>query len=732
MNMNSTFKSKFAAALMVALCLVLNSCKTDDGPKDEPTPPTPPDTPVVNAPTVEVSTDEVKRFAATFTITSDTAEEYAYRLREYKYTGTSEKLFEAEETVVGQFDDSHSFTFTLEGLEKDTEYLLYAATRISKDTLLYSEMIEIPFSTEIPYTDLITVDEIGLNHATYHIEKPEDCQLYRHLIVDKLDFIYFHNVVGATHTSYLDSFGVTEKQSKDIVVDEYFVDLYGYVTNIYSDMDYIVIAGTGNEEKMTEANTHYVEFSTPVAEPLEADIQIEVQNIQSTSADVVISVPENVDRYRVFVFSEYDYTVAITEDEDMVRRYILGDWADDSNEFDRSTELTIQNLNPNSLYKVGIVAFDEQMREQVLLYDFTTTDPVLPLPEFDIEVIKTDTPWNSVKINVNITNSAIEAKAFVTTRNKYEAVLAQPDVTMEMIIYNNGIVFYESELYAALHGGHTFSYTNLQAQTDYVFGIMATNEESMSNYQIYDFATETAPVVDNQWKEVLPGEYTATGTDVNGNLVSFDITIAKGVNEATTQLYQSQNRLVCLGFEPSGVEYHSPEQLLANGWAANEEEANTNYGPKFYIEFNQDGSITTGVSPTFPDGGHYLEEPMAKFNGTTLWFQGLYTEEGDDYIYKNPAPHPIDVLDDGNTIVIYPNQTYNQWTERYYQYYPGVYRSETYSYGGDSPFYAQGGDGTLVLTRKTSQQTRQYVPTEDLVIIPTVDFTLHERNFRNR
>ncbi|MBR5249975.1 MAG: hypothetical protein IKV28_05260 [Bacteroidales bacterium] len=729
MTLNSHIRT--LAAILFVWTLLISSCQTE---KPQPTPPPAPEEelPILTAPSVTVSTDEVHRFSATFTLSTDHGEEYAYRLREYKYTASPDKLFASNEAIVGSFDETNQIAFTLTDLKKDTDYLLYAATRISKDTLLYSQMIEIPFSTNVPYTDFITLEQNGLNHISYHIEKPEDAVLYRHLVVDKLDFIFFQNSVGATHSSYLDSFGLTEKNSKDIQVHETFSDLYGYTTNIFSDMEYVIIAGTGEtDEKMTPQATQYLEFTTPVAEPLDADIHVEVLNIGSITADVHVTIPEEVDRYRIFVMSEADYRVALNEDEDMVRRYIMGDWTDRSNEYKKSIEFTANGLTPNTPYKVGLMAFDEAMREQLLIVDFSTEDPTLPLPEFDIRLGNNDTPWKSATLEVKITN-AVSAKAFVATRSQYDAVLDREGTTPESIIYANGIPLTESELYAAQHGGIAITYSNLSPITEYVYGIMATNTESMSSYEIFHFSTETAPVVDNEWKSVLPGNYTATAFNHLGEAVSFDITIATGVNEKTRQKYQALNRLVCLGFDAAGVSYHSPEQLLEQGWASTEEEANQNYGPKFYLEFNMDGSITTGVPPTYDNGYYYLDEPMAHFNGTTLWFEGLYTDPGDDYVYKSPAPHPVEILNNGNTIIIHPHIQYNEWSEKYYTYYPGVYCGNDHAYGGTAAFYAQGGDGTLVLTRKSDNISQFHQPLTSLQVISSTEFTMHERNFRNK
>ena len=65
-------------------------------------------------------------------------------------------------------------------------------------------------------------------------------------------------------------------------------------------------------------------------------------------------------------------------------------------------------------------------------------------------------------------------------------------------------------------------------------------------------------------------------------------------------------------------------KLLANGWVANEE-ANAGYGPKWFIEFNSDNTISTSA----PINGE-LDYTMAKFNGKELYFHGYAKRPNSD------------------------------------------------------------------------------------------------------
>ena len=158
----------------------------------------------------------------------------------------------------------------------------------------------------------------------------------------------------------------------------------------------------------------------------------------------------------------------------------------------------------------------------------------------------------------------------------------------------------------------------------------------MSTSYVYNFKTGAEPVVETTLFDKLKGEYTARITDIDGVPHTFDVTIADGVNDATREAYKAQNILVCLGFDPCGVAYNSPEDLLKKKWAKNEEEANRNYGPKWFLEIDENDKITTykhAVASSSYDAVNNVElvdyaadgeDPMASFNNQTIWFKGTF------------------------------------------------------------------------------------------------------------
>lgn len=113
------------------------------------------------------------------------------------------------------------------------------------------------------------------------------------------------------------------------------------------------------------------------------------------------------------------------------------------------------------------------------------------------------------------------------------------------------------------------------------------------------------------------------------------------MNEATEKAYSDLNRLVVLGFAPCGVDYASPEELLANGWAATEEEANANYGPKWFIEFTSDETISTSLPVN-----NELDYTMLNFDGKQYYFHAFAKRPTSDRYTDAVRSFPVEVSDD--------------------------------------------------------------------------------------
>lgn len=122
-------------------------------------------------PTVDVSVDEVNRTTASFTINTNNASDYAYAVLPATETiADAEALF--ERGPVRYFEGEKTVKVDLNDLAGDTEYNLYVAVR-NINPFVYSDLASEVIDTHVPYTEMITLESVGLTSFSYHIMKPE-------------------------------------------------------------------------------------------------------------------------------------------------------------------------------------------------------------------------------------------------------------------------------------------------------------------------------------------------------------------------------------------------------------------------------------------------------------------------------------------------------------------------------------------------------------------------------
>lgn len=724
-----------AIGFVITAAFAAVSCK---GPQQE----EPQEDPVI-APTASVEINALDRTSVTFTITSDSPGDYVWAIvPETEKIASAEDLFSNGNS--GMFTSEQKIEVTYNELEGGNEYSLYYAVR-KINPFVYSELYVEPVSTDFPYEEMITLEKVTTNAVSYHIEKPEGAKAYRHMIVDYNDFLYFQALVGVTHSSYLSAFGLGDTKSKTFDYEWAQYDGWdNYATYFYSDTKYLIIAGesesTDIDSQVSDENVRFIEFTTPKAEVCPYEVDIQVSNITSLTADVTFTPEEGVDKYRVYVMSEADYEAFLFEGEEMVRRAVIGAWDDTSTEYEGTQTFSLSGLHPESNYYICMVVFDEDMRELYIEKVFTTTEPVGPAPEIIITELETEEPWNSAGINLQLKNTA-SALAFIHTKYAVDEVLNAPgneDLTMEAVISTNGIPFSGAEISKATsEGGANLIFSNLSPNTEYVYAITATNAEYVSTTYVHNFKTGAEPVIETTLFDKLKGEYTATITDVDGKRHTFDVTITDGVNDATREAYKAQNILVCLGFDACGVEYHSPEDLLKKRWAKTEEEANRNYGPKWFLEIDENDNITTykhAVASSSFDPVNNVElydysadgeDPMASFNNQTLWFKGTfnryYASKEKWEMQATTLIHNVDFDEATETITVKPVTHFKSWSAmgETITEYPGVSQSKNW-YGGSDQKVVFCGNSPLVLKRKPQAAQASITPMKASLKVPAV------------
>lgn len=114
-----------------------------------------------------------------FSIKSDAAADYAYVIKESgsSYSPTAEELFETG--TIGQFENGVATVTTLD-VEGGKTFDLYVAVR-SINPYVYSEVSKIDLSTNIEYSDIVTLDRIGKTDFRYHVEYPEGARSVKNM-----------------------------------------------------------------------------------------------------------------------------------------------------------------------------------------------------------------------------------------------------------------------------------------------------------------------------------------------------------------------------------------------------------------------------------------------------------------------------------------------------------------------------------------------------------------------
>ena len=711
MSQNLRFHSIIAAAFAM---MTAASCKDSE-----------PAGPAVILPESSLTIDEQTRTSVTFTISSDSPGDYAWAITSPDQSfDSAEDLFNSGNSDM--FGSSQTATITYNELKGGEKYSLHYAVR-KINPFVYSELKSEVLDTDIPYKDMITLEKVTTNAISYHIEKPEGANAYKHLIVDYNDFIYFQALVGVTHSSYLSAFGRVASESESFECKWYQLDaLEDYPTNFYSDTKYLLIAGTTNSAdinaQVSPEDVKYIEFRTPKAEVCPYKVNMGVTDITSLTATVTFTPEQGISRYRAYVMSEADYEECRFEGEEMVRRTVIGFWDDKTNEYTGTEVFRMENLIPETKYHACVVAFDEDMREIYLEQTFRTTEPVGPKPEITTEMKTTENTWNSALMNLKMQH-AVSAKAFVQTKYVVDEILNAPgneDLTMEILIRNNGVELTSDVLDKALsETGVDLLFSELSPNTEYVYAVMATNPEHVSTVHVQNFKTDTEPVIETTLFDKLKGEYTACIFDLNNRPYTFDVTITDGVNDATREAYAAENILVCLGFDACGIEYNSPQDLLDKGWANSEEEANRNYGPKWFLEIDENEKITTyrhAVASSYYDDFLQVqlttysaegEAPMASFNGKTIWFKGTfnrYYQSKEEWRQMSSILiHDVEFKEETGRIIIKPVKHLKSYSMQgeYITEFPGVSQSKNWNGGSDEKILFCG-NSELTLTKKQS------------------------------
>ncbi len=632
---------KYLALPVILLTgLFYTSCKPQDENPDKTTPPT-----------ATIKIDELTRTSVTFTITTDDALDFAYTIIENGTApATAEEIFESGES--GMFEGKR-VTITEDDLEGNKDYTLYVAVR-KVNPYVYSEICSESLSTKIEYTEMLTLDKIGYTDFTYHVEVPEG-KTVKHISIQRLDYEAIKAIIGdygdVTYSMYLATFGHSITESQDVVIDRCSKTALDDDIFVYSGTDFILMAGVvGADDQIIEDQMQILEFTTQKAPESPYNIEVTVEP-GSNKATVSITPESGIVSYRVRVDTKREFDYVGGEGEDHLKSFVIGPWYDESNMFTEAAEYYTTGLRPNTAYVAGVVGFDAENGEVFKQIDFVTGEPVGPEPVVTLTQVdpSDNAPWRTAAVNTKV-EYTIEARGGFFDRQSFENAVAN-GYSVSDVVWNNGIPFSADQLSAALSANGCISeITDLEADTEYVFGITAMNDEYVTVCDTLIIKTAQLPGMLGPYYDLL-GDYIASTQDADGNTVTFPVTIATGVNAETTEEYSTLNRFVCLGFGPEDqFPYISPEEVGTDN-------PNADYGPKWFLEVKEgiDGAPNTLIAPSTcnPANTSEFAWAMAAYDAgyAYMWGYGVRPSSGKD-TDANSIEFHVEVSEDGNTITI--------------------------------------------------------------------------------
>lgn len=621
--------------VFLTLCLgLLVSCKEPDGPNK-------PDVPK-EAPTLDLTIDELTSSSITFTIASETANKFGYRVSLASETAPTVEELMSES--FGALDKSIQFTVT--DLTPNTEYTVYAVVGYDD---LYSEVGSLSVTThkasEDP--DFSLIELIDATYSTFKFRINGEENYFKFIPVEKAML----SELNATPQEWIETMGGIVDQGTNEYEWTDGLEYEGYPMSVAPGREYVIIAGLSDASGNLKDGVDTLQFRTPSIPDSDAEVSINFEEITSTTVSAYVNVDASISTYYVYVreLSWFEDIIA-NYGLDMIKTLIKYP-SSGAPSYAQSRSVLWEGLRPQTEYYFAVLGIDAQGNEVLEMLDFTTTEPTAGDPELVISATPNSIAPHSILDLSFESDIAIMGRWAVLMTSEAEELYGQ-GFTNEDIIETYGTTLSDEEMAQALNGGVTIPLKDLWRSSDYTIVCAVRSHEYVQvTKSITASTTAQAPAtpVESSLFEDLLGQWTATYSyQILGGetftISNIPIEIAAGADEASAQEYRAQNRLVALGFqfqswhETDPYEFYGPQTLM-NEYGFDEDMAYRDYGPKFFFEIH-DGDVVT--LPT--SASDYL----AYYTSDKLYFLGCDYSQG----YVAPIEFPVVVSSDKNTITI--------------------------------------------------------------------------------
>ena len=648
---------------LILCTLAIVGCENepvDDNTK-EPTPSVKPE--------ITLTEQSVDYYSITFDVTTTIDGELGYAVVAEGYEAPSMPEWFAQNTVMV----NKSATITVDGLNDNTSYTIYAVLRASDGGTL-SAPKTLKFTTADDGED----SPIEITYITYDTVR-FTINIVGDYLFQCIDKAYLEHE-GQTPESYISTMGIGIPEKG---VQEYeWIDgsKYGpYDMHLREDSDYYIIAAISDGKQNVTGEVFVEPFRTPKRPVSAAGMTIELKNPSSHSITIATTPDENVSEYYVWVETKanIEYYISVGGSETFLNSLIQnansGAW-----HLTTANEQTWERLTPETEYFCLVYLKDKTGSDLMQKVDFTTTGKTLDAPKGQVSVTPAaENSHKTLSVNIYSKDASNIRVAFNTTADLQE--LRNQDRTDEEIASLYGIELSAEQVEAVRTTGLSLINEELWPETEYVAVVSIKNIEQTETIICSTGTTLKKPLparVESDLFETLQGKWLVSYDliQVNGMNVSItdqEVSIAAGADDKSAKEYRDYNRLVVLGwpFDVTSqgvfkeIPYMSPADLkeASSYWRNYESLVYRDYGPKVFFEIGE-GDVITMPS----ERNHYLYNWGD--DGYTLYFYGA------DYNAKQSAPatFPVTLSEDGNTLTIGAHHSGAEFS--YGVYRPSVFR----------------------------------------------------------
>ena len=630
----------FTLFAFIASMMFVVGCQPDN-PEPEPTPDSKPE--------ITLTAGEITAESFTFEVSTTVPGTLGYAVVAKDYAAPSiDEMFARNSTVI-----ESSATLTVEQLNGETEYNLYAVLRATNGNILSSPK-KLTFTTTADESNNpIKIKNIGYDNVSFTIELPGSI-LFQ--CIDKASLEFY----GQTVESYFTTEGIAIRDNGPVDVDWVNGGRYSdYDMRMREDSEYYIIAAKSDGATPYPnivGDIYYKEFRTLSKPSSDAAVTTNLSDITSTSVRIKATPDSSVSEYWVWVRSVADYEYYYSNGgtaiiKSLIQRNDSGSW-----HLTSSCDEVCANLTPETDYYCIVYLKDKKGGDALTTIPFTTTKKTLAAPEITMSISKpAENAHNTLNLNLYCEGAASASVVFRPTPELMERRGEGYDD--EYIASKMGTALSAEQVASIATTGLTIKMDDLWPEIEYTALVIIENAEKTATIKATTGNTAAqapAPRVESELFTSLLGEWRLTYDLIQENLVearvSEIVTIAQGVDDKTNTDYRNQNRLVIIGFpyqvSAQGVyekvNFYSPADLLEQRpkyYSYSPNLIYRDYGPKIFLEIGQGDTLSVPTSTSCP-----------LYN----WDNDIVNFYGGDYENQGAAPvtFPVTLSADGNTLVI--------------------------------------------------------------------------------